>query len=1036
MVGVFIIATILTASVAIGLQFYFSRTLALDSAVCTYRHTADLTSSYLNDIDDNAVQILSILSGQPELIVEGRAAAGTFPLIAGMMANHPLFYGIYIGFGNGDFFEVINLDSSPGARLSLKAVAGDRWIIMDVRDEGDQRLRHIAYYDDAFRQTRSRTEKTDFDPRIRPWFVHARTDRVYKTDPYLFHYLQEPGRSYSIKMPSHDAVLTIDITLSSLSGFLKRQTRDPNAEIYLYQDNGTLIASNQWEDREDLLPPSGALPLSEDMRAYVHRLGKIRVSNELDWPPIDFAVSGSPRGYTVDLLRMIGSMAGLEVEFVNGYAWNDLLGFFKNKQIDVLQPVVITPDNAALGILSDPVLSLSYAAVTRAGEPVIRDIGQMRDKPIAIPAGWSIIPVIREAFPDIRILETDSSEDAIRAVVEHTAYATVDASVILHHTAASYFARGIMFHENIRLGDKPLPGELHFLIQSDMPMLAELLNAALAQLGEAAIRDLRQRWFHGQESSAVHKKHTVPYEVLVDAGEHAENLGTLSRKNIGGRPMLIYITRLQQDNGAGDYFAVVTPEKHLLAPSMQRVRISIAVTAGCLLLLLPLTWLFAAPIVRPIKRLALENDKIKQRRYDKVELHDTAIKEIFELSTSIVDMALTIKQHEESLKTLLESFIQLIAQAIDDKSPFTAEHCARVPKLALMLVDAASRSSRKPFDEFRLHGGDEYREFRIAAWLHDCGKITTPEYIVNKATKLETLYNRIHEIRMRFEVLWRDAEIDYLKKAADRPGSAAEADEALEEKRRRLQDDFAFIAGLNIGGESMTDDEHRRLQELATMTWQRHFDDRLGLSPMEADRCPAEKKPLPVTENLIADKPEHLIAHSHDMTYDQKYGITMDIPDHLYDRGELHNLSVNRGTLTREDRFKIQEHMISTIKMLESLPFPEELARVPRYASTHHETLRGTGYPRKLSGDELSIPERIIAVADIFEALTAADRPYKNAKKLSEAVDILYAMVEAGDIDRDVFELFLTSGVYLTYSKRYLNPEQIDDVIIGRYVRP
>jgi HD-GYP domain-containing protein (c-di-GMP phosphodiesterase class II) len=681
------------------------------------------------------------------------------------------------------------------------------------------------------------------------------------------------------------------------------------------------------------------------------------------------------------------------------------------------------------------VLSLSYAAVTRTGEPVIREIGQMRGKTIAIPAGWSIIRVIREAFPDIRILEAESSEDAIRAVVEHTAYATVDASAILHYTAASYFAKGIMFHENIRLGDNPLPGDLHFLIQSDMPTLAELLNTALAHIGETAIQELRQKWFDGLELSSAHKKHTVPYEVLVDEGKRARSLGVLSSNTVNGRPMLIYITRLQQDNGAGDFFAVVTPEKHLLAPSMQRVRLSIAVTAGCLLLLLPLTWLFAAPIVHPIKRLALENDKIKHRRYDKVALHDTAIKEIYELSTSIVDMALIIKQHEESLKTLLESFIQLIAQAIDDKSPFTAEHCARVPKLALMLVDAASRSSRKPFDQFSLHGEDEYREFRIAAWLHDCGKITTPEYIVNKATKLETLYNRIHEIRMRFEVLWRDAEIDHLKNVVSQPEEKAALNEALAEKYRQLQEDFAFIASLNIGSESMTDDQHRRLQELASIPWQRHFDDRLGISVIEAARYPEEKKPLPVTENLIADKPEHVIAHSHDMAYDQKYGITMDIPDHLYDRGELHNLSVNRGTLTREDRFKIQEHMISTIKMLESLPFPEELAKVPRYASTHHETLRGTGYPRKLCSDDLSIPERIIAVADIFEALTAADRPYKNAKKLSEAVDILYAMVEAGDIDREVFELFLTSGVYLSYSKRYLNPEQIDAVPISRYVK-
>ena len=161
----------------------------------------------------------------------------------------------------------------------------------------------------------------------------------------------------------------------------------------------------------------------------------------------------------------------------------------------------------------------------------------------------------------------------------------------------------------------------------------------------------------------------------------------------------------------------------------------------------------------------------------------------------------------------------------------------------------------------------------------------------------------------------------------------------------------------------------------------------------------------------------------------------MDIPEHLYNLGERYNLAVARGTLTREDRFKIQEHMIGTIRMLDALPFPPELSNVPRFASTHHETLKGTGYPRKLNAQQLSIPERIMAVADIFEALTAADRPYKTPKSVSESIAILYRMVESGDIDRDVFELFLSSGVYRQYAEQYLQPEQLDDVSFEKYVR-
>ena len=160
----------------------------------------------------------------------------------------------------------------------------------------------------------------------------------------------------------------------------------------------------------------------------------------------------------------------------------------------------------------------------------------------------------------------------------------------------------------------------------------------------------------------------------------------------------------------------------------------------------------------------------------------------------------------------------------------------------------------------------------------------------------------------------------------------------------------------------------------------------------------------------------------------------MEVPAYLANLGEIYNLSVSRGTLTAEDRFRINEHMISTIKMLESLPFPEELSKVPRYASTHHETMRGSGYPRKLSGDQLSIPERILVVADIFEALTASDRPYKKAKTISEALDILHKMVEDNHVDRDCFELFVRDGVYLQYAREFLGAEQIDEVDVGRYL--
>nr|WP_316247578.1 HD domain-containing phosphohydrolase [Pseudoalteromonas sp. BZK2] len=484
-----------------------------------------------------------------------------------------------------------------------------------------------------------------------------------------------------------------------------------------------------------------------------------------------------------------------------------------------------------------------------------------------------------------------------------------------------------------------------------------------------------------------------------------------------------------------DYFAVLVAKNDVLAIIKEKIQISILVTGLCLLLLLPVSWFFASSIVNPILKLVGENKKIQQRDYNEVSTLSSHILEIHYLASSMVDMSRSIEQHENSQKALMESFVELIAQAIDDKSPYTAGHCERVPELGIWLADAASGSTDEAFSEFSFKTPDERREFRLAAWLHDCGKITTPEHIVDKGTKLETIYNRIHEVRTRFEVLLRDAKITYYEQLLAHPEQQSVLKQKLEQQTEKLHADFRFIAACNVGGEFMDEAQLSRLHEVASIKWQRHFDASLGLSPLEEMRmADLKNQHLPVEESLLSDKPSDLIPHEKAVEYPESLGINMAIPEYKYNLGEVYNLSVARGTLTAEDRFKINEHVISTIRMLGSVPFPKELAKVPRYASTHHETLKGTGYPRKLTAEQLSIPERVLVLADIFEALTAADRPYKKAKPLSVAIDILAKMVADDHIDHDVFELFLTSGIYLKYAKRYLNPEQIDDVDIAKYL--
>ena len=389
----------------------------------------------------------------------------------------------------------------------------------------------------------------------------------------------------------------------------------------------------------------------------------------------------------------------------------------------------------------------------------------------------------------------------------------------------------------------------------------------------------------------------------------------------------------------------------------------------------------------------------------------------------------------KSQKELFEAFIKLIAGAIDSKSPYTGGHCERVPELTKMLARAACDQQAGPYKDFSLDDRD-WEAVHVAAWLHDCGKITTPEHVVDKSTKLETIYDRIHEIRMRFEVLKRDAEIACLRAiAAGEDAIAAHASLAVE--LVQLDDDFKFVGACNEGGEFMAPEKVERLRAISARTWTRTLDDRIGISSEEfARKSVIPVAPLPASEAVLSDKPEHLFERlpRNRVPEDNPWGFRMPVPELLYNRGELHNLSIARGTLTDEDRYKINEHIVQTVIMLSNLPFPKHMRQVPEIAGGHHEKMDGTGSPKRLERDQMSPVARMMAIADVFEALTAVDRPYKKGKTLSEAVRIMSFMKKDRHIDPDLFDLFLRSGVYLDYARRFMRPEQIDAVDIENFV--
>lgn len=404
--------------------------------------------------------------------------------------------------------------------------------------------------------------------------------------------------------------------------------------------------------------------------------------------------------------------------------------------------------------------------------------------------------------------------------------------------------------------------------------------------------------------------------------------------------------------------------------------------------------------------------------------------------TGMLAVAIETRKLIEAQRNLFESVTHILADAIDAKSPYTGGHCERVPKLAILLADRMQAETLGPYADFHLNE-DEREAFRLAAWLHDCGKVTSAEHIMDKATKLEVVYNRIHEIRTRFEVLWRDAEIDCLQaRLRGEDPDAAEARRAA--RQAQLREDFGFVAECNVGGEFLPDGAVERLRAIGAQTWLRHFDDTLGLDAQESARL-AGSRPvppaLPATEQLLADQPHHIVpwddARRPAVERDDPrntWGFDMTLPRHRRNMGELHNLAIQRGTLTDEDRFAINDHIVQTLIMLKRLPWPSHLERVPDIAANHHERMDGKGYPRRLHGRQLGTTERIMALVDVFEALTAADRPYKPPKTLSESLGIMASMCRGGHLDPELYRYFVRSGVWLDYARTFMRPEQIDAV--------
>jgi HD-GYP domain-containing protein (c-di-GMP phosphodiesterase class II)/tellurite resistance protein len=905
------------------------------------------------------------------------------PPVAEALRLNSSISAFYVGNEDGDFFLIRSLDHNRVAGETLEAPPNSAYAIQSIERGQTEPRETLLFFDDQLRLLERRPlESTDFNPREREWYRQGmKSDAQISTDFYIFFTTGEVGLTFARRLVGGDGVVGADITLEDLENGLARERITPSTRIAITDRSGRVIALSEAELTATL--PTGATSGSIAMPKL----------SELDDPAYR-ALAGR--------LSEVEDASRFELD-IDGESW--------------LASVTTLPTRSGEAVL------LSTLIPRRE---LLADVDRIRNRSLMISGVLLVFAIalvlwisgnvsksLRALAVEARNIRRFKLGRALTSTSRITEVAELaETMAVMKDSLQQFFeiSRALSAEKDQRRLLEMILREACKVAHADGgAILMETENEGEL---EVAILEIDDAGVHFGGTSGVeppfapvpvHTEPDVAGRVSLDS-ESARTLETIRIDHVED-DLRFDLRRIHERFDHGDY----TCRSVMSVPLADQKRDVVGL-------------------------LQLVNARAPSGALDDF---DPEVVPLIEALSSDAAVALDLRRLLKAQKDLLEAFIHVVAGAIDAKSPYTHGHCQRVPVIAKQLAEKAHNSTEPPFDDFQL-SEDEWYELYIASWLHDCGKVTTPEYVVDKSTKLQTLADRIHEIRTRFEVLWRDAEIEFLRARMDGTMDEPSAQFRLDERHEEIRSDWAFIAECNTGEHFMIDERTNRVRQIAAQTWQRHLDDRLGLSQEELER--KRQQPdvqLPATESLLADKLEHIIERPGDgpIFGDNPHEFDMEVPEHLYNLGEIYNLCIPRGTLTTEERFKINDHIIQTINMLGRLPFPRELKRVADWAGNHHEKLDGTGYPRRLGEDELSIPERIMAIADVFEALTATDRPYMRLKTMSTALKIMGSMRDSGHLCPDLFDLFLESGVWREYGEQYLQPEQLDEVDLALFRR-
>lgn len=885
-----------------------------------------------------------------------------------LLDNSPRIAAISLGYADGDYF-IIRAIVSEHMKKQFNAPELAHFMVDHIEsDESPRKIRRKFLSQSKELINEIIYLDTEYNPTVRPWFTLAtKTDKPVTTEPYLFYFIGKLGITISYEDKKTGAVIAADLTLDELSKQLASTYLTPSSQILLIDAEKNLVA---YQDIDKVLKfdTSGHLKQSTVADLYAPEIREFLSLSDMD-------LTSKNAAYKEHSFSL------------NGTNW-----------FGAMTSIPMSDNHMSLIVLSPEHELLTEATNIRNSSTIITAVILM----FALPLTWLL--AIRVAKP---LTELTSESERIKDLdFQQRPAARSFVSEIDELSKSMNSMRGTI-NQFIKLVNTVTSEQEH----------TKILNTVAQETRKA-----------GQAKSVAiylcnEKQSTLTQACINYKNSHTKDGHTISRNYaIDDQPAVISRCIEQRSLQTNNYTLADTHTPNLV----DDIILSTELTSSDIV---------SIPLLDRKQELIGIMVMVFEREANKASISQSKISFAQALAGFCAE-SLEKNQLYNDQKQLLESFIKLMAGAIDAKSPYTGGHCQRVPELAKLLTQAACDDS-DVFNDFTMNE-EEWEALHIASWLHDCGKVTTPEYVVDKATRLETIYNRIHEIRTRVEVLKRDALIEHHQQRVElaqqgvlTEDKEAQLSQALSKTLSAMDEDFAFIAECNSGDKFMDQEAIDKLHQIANRTWQRTISDRLGISWIERNLKDAEPETkLPITEKLLDDRVDHLIPRSDNNTLDENnpLGFKMTPPKLKFNRGELHNLSARTGTLTDEERFIINDHIIQTIIMLNELPFPKHLQDVPDIAGNHHERIDGKGYPRQKTGEEMSVQSKVMAIADIFEALTACDRPYKEAKPLSVALKIMKNMANEGHIDPDLFKLFIRSGTYLTYAKRFLETKQIDAI--------